>query len=86
MNEKANIQHNKLMELNNLMLMYGIYNTDMLEKLIKTVHGIHNITSSHERFFAGGHSPSTFKTLYVHSLGLQHYFTNSLLCLRIYSG
>ena len=54
-----------------------------LEKLIKTVHGIHNSTSSHERLFAGEHSPSTFKTLYAHSLGLQHYSTNSLLYLRI---
>ena len=33
--------------------------------------------------FAGGHSPSTFKTLDAHSLGLQHYFANSLLHLRI---
>ena len=71
------------MKLDNSMLMYGIYNAEMLEKLIKTVHGIHNTTSSHERLFAGEHSPSTFKTLYVHSLGLRHYFTNSLLYLRI---
>ena len=39
--------------------------------------------SSHERLFAHEHSPSTFRTLYAHSLGLQHYSTNSLLYLRI---
>ena len=83
MNEKANIQHNKLMKLDNSLLMYGIYNAEMLEKLIKTVHSIHNTISSHERLFAGEHNPSTFKILYAHSLGLQHYSTNSLLYLRI---
>ena len=32
--------------------------------------------------FAGQHSPSIFRTLYAHSLGLHHYSTNSLLYLR----
>ena len=83
MDDKANIQDNKLMKLDNSMLMYGTYNAETLEKLIKTVQGIHNTTSSHERLFAGEHSPSTLRTLYAHSLGLQHYSTNSLLFLRI---
>ena len=83
MDDKANIQHNKLMKLENLMLMYGVYNAETLEKLIDTMHNIHNTTSSHERLFAGEHSPSIFQTLYAHSLGLQHYSTNSLLYLRI---
>ena len=79
MNEKANIQCNKLMKVDNTMLMYGIYNAETLEKLIKTVHRIHNTTSFHERLFTGEHHPSTFRTLYAHSLGLQYYSTNSLL-------
>ena len=82
MDDKANIQYNKLMKSDNSMLMYGIYNAKILEKLIKTVHRIHNTTSSHERLCAGEHSPSAFRTLYAHSLGLQHYSTNSLLYLR----
>ena len=81
MDSKANIQWNKLMQLENSMLMYGVYNVETLEKLITTVHNIHNTTSSHERLFAGQHRPSTFRTLYVHSLGLHHYSTNSLLYL-----
>ena len=58
MDDEANIQHNKLMKLENSMLMYGVYNAETLEKLINTVHNIHNTTSSHERLFAGEHSPS----------------------------
>ena len=83
MDDKANTQCNELVKLENLMLMYGFYNAKTLEKLIRTVHDIHNTTSSHERLFAGEHSPSIFWTLYAHSLGLQHYSTNSLLYLRI---
>ena len=42
MSNQVNIQHNKLMKLDNTMLMYGIYNAETLEKLINTVHEIHN--------------------------------------------
>ena len=83
MDDQANTQCNKLINSENSMLMYGVYNSETLEKLINTVHGIHNTTSSHERLFEGEHSPSIFQTLYAHSLGLQHYSTNSLLYLRI---
>ena len=82
MDNKANIQHNKLMQLENSMLMYGIYNVETLEKLINTVHNIHNKTFSHERLFVGQHSSNTFRLLYTHSLGLHHYSINSLLYLR----
>ena len=33
MSEKANIQCNKLMKLDDTMLMYGVYNAETLEKL-----------------------------------------------------
>ena len=83
MSERANIQHNKLMKLDDTMLMCGVYNAETLDKLIKTVHGIHNTTFSHERLFAGKHNLATFGVLYVHSFGLQHFSINSLLYLRI---
>ena len=35
MNNEADFQHNKLLKLDNTMLMYGIYNADTLEKLIQ---------------------------------------------------
>ena len=82
MDSKATIQCNKLMQLENSMLMYSIYNVETLEKLINIVHNIHNTTSSHERLFAGQQSSLTLKSLYAHSLGLQHYSINSLLYLR----
>ena len=81
MDNKADIQCNKMMHLENSMLMYSDYNAETLEKLIKTVHNIHNTTTSHERLFVGQHSPSVFKTQYAHSLGLHHYSINSLLYL-----
>ena len=71
------------MQLENSMLMYGVYNAETLEKLINTVHNIHNTKSSHERLFAGQQSSLTIKPLYTHSLGLHHYSINSLLYLRI---
>ena len=79
MDNKTTIQHNKLMQLQNSMLMYGIYNVEMLENLINTVHNIHNTTSLHERIFAGQQSSLTLRSLYANSLGLQHFSINSLL-------
>ena len=83
MNNKANVQCNKLMKMDDSMLMYGVYNAETVKKLIKTVHEIHNTTVSHERLFAGKHNLATFKVLYAHSFGLQHFFINSLLYLSI---
>ena len=83
MNNQVNIQCNKLMKLDNTMLMYGIYNAETLEKLIKTVYEIHNTTSSHEKLFAGEHNHSLVRMLYTDALGIQQYATNSLLYLRI---
>ena len=71
------------MKLDDTMLMYGVYNAEMLEKLIKTVHEIHNATSSHEKLLAGEHDHSLFRILYIDALGVQQYATNSLLLLRI---
>ena len=82
MENKATIQCNKLMQLENSMLMYGIYNMETLEKLITTVHNIHNTTSSHERLFARLQGSLTLKSLYAYSLGLHCYSINSLLYFR----
>ena len=82
-NNQANIQYNKLMKLDDTMLMSGVYNAETLEKLIKTVYEIYNATSSHEKLFAGEHDHSLFRTLYTDALGMQQYATNMLLFLRI---
>ena len=82
MDSKTAIQCNKLMQLENSMLMYDIYNAKTLEKLMDTVHNIHNTTSLHERLFVGQQSSLTLRSLYANSLGLHHYSINSLLYLR----
>ena len=63
MDSKTTIQHIKLKQLENSMVMYGVYNAETLEKLINTVHNIHNTTSSHERLFAGQQSSLTLRSL-----------------------
>ena len=82
MDSKTTIQCNKLIQLEISMLMYGVYNAEMLKKLIDTVHNIHNTTSSHERLFGGQQSSLTLRSLYANSLDLHHYSINSLLYLR----
>ena len=82
MDSKTTFQCNKLIQLENLMLMYGVYNTETLEKLINTVHNIRNTTSLQERLFVGQQSSLTLRSLYANSLGLHHYPINSLLYLR----
>ena len=82
MDSKITFQCNKLIKLENSMLIYGICNAETLEKLINTVHGIHNTTSTHEKLFSGQQTLLTHKSLYANALGLQHYSINSLLYLR----
>ena len=83
MNSEADNQHNKLLKLDNTMLMYGVYNADTLEKLINTVQEIHNVASSHKKLFAGEHNPPIFRLLYMDALGIQQYAFNLLLFLRV---
>ena len=82
MNNQVNIQCNKLMKLDDIMLMCGIYNMESLEKLNHTVLERHNATSSHEKLFAE-HNHSLFRMLYTDALGTQQYATYSLPFLRI---
>ena len=83
MNNQPSIQHNKLIKLDNAMLMYGIYNAETFEKLINAVQEIHNVTSSHEQFFAGEYNPALFRMVYMDALGIQQYAIISLLFLRV---
>ena len=85
MYSKTTIQHNKLMQLENSMLMYGVNNAETLEKLINTVHQIHSTTSLHERLFVGQQSsltPRLLRSLHANAVGLEYYSINSLLYLR----
>ena len=82
MDSKASIQHNKFMQLENSMVMYGIYNAETVEQLIHTVHHSHNTTSANEKLFAGQKGSLTLGSLYANAQFMQHYSINSLMCLR----
>ena len=64
MDSKTTIQHNKLMHLEDSMVMYGICNAETLEQLLNTVYHIHNTTSSNEKLFAGQRH-NTLQPLYT---------------------
>ena len=53
MSSKVDIQRNKLMHLEATLVIYGVYNAETLEKLIKTVHTLHNRQSMYESLFTG---------------------------------
>ena len=52
MENQVNLQRNKIFHLKYLMVMYGIYNSDILEKLIANVHKMYNKTTWNEKLFA----------------------------------
>ena len=52
-NERQNIEHNRVYHLEDTMVMYGKYNSDTLTKLINMVHRMQNLTSLKEKLFVG---------------------------------
>ena len=53
MSTKTDIQRNKLMHLENTLVMYRVYNAEMLERLIKTGHALHSRQTMYKSLFAG---------------------------------
>ena len=53
MPSKADTQRNKLMHLENTLVMYRVYSAETLEKLMKTVHMLQSRQSMNESLFAG---------------------------------
>ena len=76
LDSKTTIQQNRLIQLENSMLMYGINNAETLEHLINMVHHIHNTTSSHKKLFAGQQNSIILRSLYGNAQGIQHYSIN----------
>ena len=52
-NERQNIEHNKIYHLEDTMIMYGKYNSDTLTNLLDMVHRKHNLILLKERLFVG---------------------------------
>ena len=53
MSIQTDIQRNKLMHLENTLVRYGVYNTETLERLVKTVHALHRRQTLYESLFTG---------------------------------
>ena len=66
------------------MVMYGIYNSDTLEKLINTVHKVHNTTVWNENLFAS--KLNHWFHWYLSKDGFGHYAINSLIYLTTLRG
>ena len=79
MKDKVDIQQNKIFHLEDSMVMYGIYNSDTLEDLIKTVHKLHNTTTWNEKLFSG--QIKDWYSWYLTTRGINQYAINSILFL-----
>ena len=53
MENKMDLQYNRVFYLEDSMVMYDTYNSDTLETLIDTVHRLQHQTTGNEKFFAG---------------------------------
>ena len=77
-NGKAiNLEQNNFFHLKDSMVIYSIYNSDTLEKLINTVHKVHNKTACNEKIFVGKLNNSCH--WYLSKDGVDHYAMNSVL-------
>ena len=75
MDSKTTIQHNKLMHLEDSMVMYGIYNAETLEQLINTVHHICRTTTFNEKLFVGHQGKVSLQSSDANAQDIQHYST-----------
>ena len=78
--KRADMQQNRVYHLEDTMIMYGTYNSDMLMDLIETVHKMHNVTTLREKIFAGI-MPRWLKEQLMNSNNGYNYATDSMLFL-----
>ena len=52
MSTKTDLQRNKLLNLGDTLVMYGVYSVETLERLIKAVHALHSRQTMFESLFA----------------------------------
>ena len=68
MSISSDAQRNKLVHLENSLIMYGIYNVETLEKLVKTAHALQSRQSLVENLFTG----QTVSAYKIHSQMQMH--------------
>ena len=82
MSVSTDTNRNKLMHVENTLIMYGIYNAETLEKLIKSFCLLHDHQSLYESLFASQASAVYEAYSQMHgACGIQHYAVNSMLYL-----
>ena len=77
MSVTTDMQRNKLMHLENALVMYRVYNAEMLENLVKTVHALPSRQTLYENLFTGKTS-AAYKSYSqtCNSHGIQPYAVN----------
>ena len=79
----TDMQGIKLIHLENTLVMYGIYNTETSENLVKTVHALHSRQTLYESLFTDKTLAAYESYSQMHgSHGIQHYAVNLMLYLR----
>ena len=79
MSKKTDIQCNRIHHLEDTMIMYGVYNSDILTDLIDTVHKMQNFTTWNEKTFTG--KLHDWMEIYSQDEGMHNYAINSVLFL-----
>ena len=78
----TNAQRNKLMHMENSLVMYGVYNSETLEKIVKTAHAVHSCQLLIEELFTGQKVAAyEIYSQMQNACGVQHYVMNALLYL-----
>ena len=79
MEKKTDLQRNQIHHLEDTMIMYGVYNSNMLTALIDTFHKMQYTTTWKERTFAG--KLNKMYQLYLNEEGMHNFAINSVLFL-----
>ena len=76
-------QRNKLMHLENTLIIYRIYSAETLERLVKMVHTLQGRQSPYESLFAGQTSAAheAYSQMYG-ACSIQYYSVNLMLYLH----
>ena len=79
MEKKTDLHQNQIHHLEDTMIMYGVYNSDILTALTDTVHEMQNTTTWKERTFAG--KLNQMYQLYLNEEAAHNFAINSVLFL-----
>ena len=79
MEKKTDLQQNQIHHFEDTMIMYGVYNSDTLTALIRTVQNMENTTTWKERTYAG--KLNQMYQAYLNEEGTHNFAMNSVLFL-----